>query len=117
MWVGDETDWVLGLEMGADDYLAKPLSACVLVQQKTEFCPVAFSGLRRHLGDDVRKAEVIKTMRGCGYMPAARVTAVRWLGSAIRLLPKSLFGRLTLALLYQAPLIDQIRAKLPDAPK
>jgi len=117
MWVGDEMDRVLGLEKGADDYLAKPLSACVLVQQKTEFCPVACCGLRRHLGDDVRKAEVIKTMRGCGYVPAAPVTAVRWLGSAIRLLPKSLFSRLTLVLLYQAPMIGRIRAKLPDAPK
>ena len=156
---GDEMDRVLGLEMGADDYLAKPFSARELlarikvVLRRVRDLPVdpladsperlAFNGwtldtrtqhltspdglvvplsqaefrllqtllihpnraltrdqlldltqgrdarpfdrsidvligrLRRHLGDDAREPELIKTVRGRGYMLAARVTPVR----------------------------------------
>jgi two-component system OmpR family response regulator len=156
---GDEMDRVLGLEMGADDYLAKPFSARELlarikvVLRRVRDLPIdplaetpeglAFSGwtldtrtqqltssnglvvplsqaefrllqtlllhpnraltrdqlldltqgrearpfdrsidvligrLRKHLGDDAREPELIKTVRGRGYLLAARVTAVR----------------------------------------
>ena len=156
---GDEMDRVLGLEMGADDYLAKPFSARELlarikvVLRRVRDLPVdpladsperlAFNGwtldtrtqhltspdglvvplsqaefrllqtllihpnraltrdqlldltqgrdarpfdrsidvligrLHRHLGDDAREPELIKTVRGRGYMLAARVTPVR----------------------------------------
>ena len=156
---GDEMDRVLGLEMGADDYLAKPFSARELlarikvVLRRVRDLPVdpladsperlAFNGwtldtrtqhltspdglvvplsqaefrllqtllihpnraltrdqlldltqgrdarpfdrsidvligrLRRHLGDDAREPELIKTVRGRGYMLAARVIPVR----------------------------------------
>jgi two-component system OmpR family response regulator len=156
---GDEMDRVLGLEMGADDYLAKPFSARELlarikvVLRRVRDLPsdplaedperLAFNGwtldtrtqhliapdglvvplsqaeirllqtllrhpnraltrdqlleltqgrearpfdrsidvligrLRRHLGDDAREPELIKTIRGRGYMLAARVTALR----------------------------------------
>ncbi len=156
---GDEMDRVLGLEMGADDYLAKPFSARELLARikvvlrrarDLPFDPLAdspegltFNGwvldtrtqhltspdqvvvplsqaefrllqvllthpnraltrdqlleltqgreahafdrsvdvlvgrLRRHLSDDAREPELIKTVRGHGYMLAARVTAVR----------------------------------------
>jgi two-component system OmpR family response regulator len=156
---GDEMDRVLGLEMGADDYLAKPFSARELlarikvVLRRVRDLPIdplaedperlAFNGwtldtrtqqlispdglvvplsqaeirllqtllrhpnraltrdqlldltqgrearpfdrsidvligrLRKHLGDDAREPELIKTVRGRGYMLAARVTALR----------------------------------------
>jgi len=156
---GDEMDRVLGLEMGADDYLAKPFSARELlarikvVLRRVRDLPsdplaedperLAFNGwtldtrtqhlispdglvvplsqaeirllqtllrhpnraltrdqlleltqgrearpfdrsidvligrLRKHLGDDAREPELIKTIRGRGYMLAARVTALR----------------------------------------
>ena len=156
---GDEMDRVLGLEMGADDYLAKPFSARELlarikvVLRRVRDLPVdpladsperlAFNGwtldtrtqhltspdglvvplsqaefrllqtllihpnraltrdqlldltqgrdarpfdrsidvligrLRRHLSDDAREPELIKTVRGRGYMLAARVIPVR----------------------------------------
>jgi two-component system OmpR family response regulator len=156
---GDEMDRVLGLEMGADDYLAKPFSARELlarikvVLRRVRDLPMdpytespeglAFNGwtldtrtqqltspdglvvplsqaefrllqtlllhpnraltrdqlldltqgrearpfdrsidvligrLRRHLGDDAREPELIKTVRGRGYLLAARVTPVR----------------------------------------
>jgi two-component system OmpR family response regulator len=156
---GDEMDRVLGLEMGADDYLAKPFSARELlariktVLRRVRDLPIdplaetperlAFNGwtldtrtqhltasdglvvplsqaefrllqmllahpnraltrdqlldltqgrearafdrsidvlvgrLRKHLGDDAREPELIKTVRGRGYMLASRVTAVR----------------------------------------
>jgi two-component system OmpR family response regulator len=156
---GDEMDRVLGLEMGADDYLAKPFSARELlarikvVLRRVRDLPLdpladsleglVFNGwtldtrtqhltspdgvvvplsqaeyrllqtllthpnraltrdqlldltqgrearpfdrsidvligrLRRHLNDDAREPELIKTMRGRGYMLAARVTPVR----------------------------------------
>jgi two-component system OmpR family response regulator len=156
---GDEMDRVLGLEMGADDYLAKPFSARELLARikvvlrrvrDMPFDPQAdspenlsFNGwildtrtqhltspdgvivplsqaeyrllqillthpnraltrdqlldltqgreahpfdrsidvligrLRRHLDDDAREPELIKTVRGRGYMLAARVTPVR----------------------------------------
>ena len=155
---GDEMDRVLGLEMGADDYLAKPFSARELlarikvVLRRVRDLPadplaedperLAFNGwtldtrtqhlvspdglvvplsqaeirllqtllrhpnrvlsrdqlldltqgrearpfdrsidvligrLRRHLGDDAREPELIKTVRGLGYMLAARVTVL-----------------------------------------
>lgn len=155
---GDEMDRVLGLEMGADDYLAKPFSARELLarikvvlrrvrdlpidplaesperlefngwtldartQQLTspaglvvplsqaEFrllqtlllhpnraltrdqlldltqgreahpfdrsIDVLIGRLRRHLGDDAREPDLIKTVRGRGYLLAARVTAL-----------------------------------------
>lgn len=155
---GDEMDRVLGLEMGADDYLAKPFSARELlarikvVLRRVRDLPLdpladspeglAFNGwtldtrtqhltspdglvvplsqaefrllqtllthpnraltrdqlleltqgreahafdrsidvlvgrLRRHLDDDAREPELIKTVRGRGYMLAARVTPV-----------------------------------------
>jgi two-component system OmpR family response regulator len=38
---------------------------------------VLIGRLRRHLGDDAREPELIKTVRGRGYMLAARVTALR----------------------------------------
>jgi two-component system, OmpR family, response regulator len=156
---GDEMDRVLGLEMGADDYLAKPFSARELLARikvvlrrvrDMPFDPQAdspenlsFNGwildtrtqhltspdgvivplsqaeyrllqillthpnraltrdqlldltqgreahpfdrsidvligrLRRHLDDDAREPELIKTVRGRGYMLAAPVTPVR----------------------------------------
>lgn len=156
---GDEMDRVLGLEMGADDYLAKPFSARELLARikvvlrrvrdlpvdpladsperlafndwtldtrtqhltspdglvvplsQAEFrllqtllihpnraltrdqlldqtqgrdarpfdrsIDVLIGRLRRHLGDDAREPELIKTVRGRGYMLAARVTPVR----------------------------------------
>ncbi len=155
---GDEMDRVLGLEMGADDYLAKPFSARELlarikvVLRRVRDLPLdplesperlAFEGwtldsrtqhltapdglvvplsqaeyrllqtllthpnraltrdqlldltqgrearpfdrsidvligrLRKHLGDDAREPELIKTVRGRGYLLAARVTTVR----------------------------------------
>ncbi len=49
----DETDVVLGLEMGADDYIAKPFSPRVLLARiKTLF--------RRLAGNDLSTAEVIR---------------------------------------------------------
>ncbi|MGE5154907.1 MAG: response regulator [Bdellovibrio bacteriovorus] len=156
---GDEMDRVLGLEMGADDYLAKPFSARellarirVVLRRVRDLPPdplseiadrLAFNGwildtrtqqltspsglvvplsqaefrllqsllahpnraltrdqlldltqgrearpfdrsidvligrLRKHLGDDAREPELIKTVRGRGYLLAARVTTVR----------------------------------------
>jgi two-component system OmpR family response regulator len=156
---GDEMDRVLGLEMGADDYLAKPFSARELlarikvVLRRVRDLPIdplaedpgrlEFNGwtldtriqhlispkgvvvplsqaeirllqtllrhpnraltrdqlldltqgrearpfdrsidvligrLRKHLGDNAREPELIKTVRGRGYMLAARVTALR----------------------------------------
>jgi len=38
---------------------------------------VLIGRLRKHLGDDAREPELIKTVRGRGYMLAARVTALR----------------------------------------
>lgn len=156
---GDEMDRVLGLEMGADDYLAKPFSARELlarikvVLRRVRDLPLdpladmpqrlAFSGwtldthtqhltapdglvvplsqaeyrllqvllthpnraltrdqlleltqgrdatpfdrsidvligrLRKHIGDDAREPEIIKTVRGRGYLLAAQVAQTR----------------------------------------
>ena len=156
---GDEMDRVLGLEMGADDYLAKPFSARELlariktVLRRVRDLPIdplaetperlAFNGWtldtrtqhltapdglvvplsqaefrllqtllahpnralirdqlldltqgratrpfdrsvdvlvgrpRKHLGDDAREPELIKTVRGRGYMLASRVSTLR----------------------------------------
>lgn len=153
---GDEMDRILGLEMGADDYLAKPFSARELlarikvILRRVRDLPIdpladapeklAFSGwtldtrnqhlrspddvvvplssaeyrllqvllthpnrtltrdqlldltqgresgpfdrsidvligrLRRHLGDDAKQPELIKTVRGRGYLLASKVT-------------------------------------------
>jgi DNA-binding response OmpR family regulator len=88
---GDETDRVVGLELGADDYIAKPFGprellarlravlrrasllseagrSDVVVGERT--VDVHISHLRQKLGDDPRSPRIIKTVRGIGYVLA-----------------------------------------------
>ncbi len=55
---------------------------------------VQVSRLRHRLGDDPRDPRLIKTVRGEGYVLAVDVAG----GALMRLLPRSLFGRLLLVL-------------------
>ena len=90
---GEETDRIVGLEMGADDYLAKPFSARELLARikailrrarslpenlqpdSARHIDVQVSRLRNRLGDDPREPRLIKTVRGEGYVLAVDVTA------------------------------------------
>lgn len=58
---GDETDRVLGLEMGADDYVAKPFGP-------REFIARVRALLRRSMGDPAEPAQTVRRLRFAGWM-------------------------------------------------
>src|SRR5205085_224154 len=89
---GDETDRIVGLEMGADDYLPKPFNPRELlardqVMDKLHGRPgeafdrsidVQVSRLRQRLNDDAKEPAIIKTLRQEGYMLTATVSFEKW---------------------------------------
>lgn len=58
---GDETDRVLGLEMGADDYVAKPFGP-------REFVARVRAVLRRSMGDPAAPARAERRLRFAGWL-------------------------------------------------
>ena len=63
---GTETDRVVGLELGADDYVVKPFSAAEVIARIRAV-------LRRKLGDEAANPRFIHTVRGVGFRFTAPV--------------------------------------------
>ena len=68
---GDETDRVVGLELGADDYVAKPFSPRELVARVNRFCAARLRGLLRRSAAHCASTTSVSTptrarLRGAG---------------------------------------------------
>jgi DNA-binding response OmpR family regulator len=89
---GEEADRIVGLELGADDYVVKPFSAREVVARiravlrRTEAAPgTAIDGpievgevrLRKKLGDDSSEPRYLHTVRGVGFRFASPEEAGR----------------------------------------